>query len=742
MNRRSRRDLLRGAAALAAVGGIAVGSSAGEPSRSRLAPPGTGVAQIDPGSGASPTTWTSRGGGPHNAGAGSSDYVVSDSVDVEWHHQDLRTYDPGHTLAAAGRVLFTGGRRLVAVEDPSGAVAWNQLLPSPPVAAPAVAGDHVLVPHGERVAAHRLGDGERARSIELSATPGDLVGVGDAAIARLANGDVVRIDVADGTAETIGSGDGEAEGRVAVAGSRVVVATDTGHVRSWGGNGGADWENFIGERVRAAPIVAQDYAVVATTVGSVVGLNLDTGEEEWRHEGAEGYSVPPAHLNGYVVAAGDRSNLFGIIAGSGDELWSGALDHFVFSGPSLAGNAAVFLDRDGTVHAYDFQSGSERWTVDTPTGTPVSEVVVGGASLVVHGDEGVVGLYEPASMSARESVAELQRALVDGRRTSRPADIVDAYREAAAAFVDQSYDTAEQIATDAHERLRETRQIRATAQERIDELSAEIDRTRAFDPTESAERLSAAEDAYADGEYESAASLAAEGLDALESRRATREAAAARIEELSDGIADNASLVMADAERRLAEAERAFDREAFDDAESAATEGLDALDATVEAAADADESIATLNEVIDSTPESVPVEDVRSVRDEARSAYEAGDYETAAERATAATNRLRDRREAASRARDAIDAAANVSRHAAADVVAEVYGYDDQLSSARAAYDEADFERAREAAVEARRTYWGARATVDGTIGAGLVTGTLYIRYPEKFAGVVGKFSR
>ncbi|SFR35393.1 outer membrane protein assembly factor BamB family protein [Halorubrum sodomense] len=742
MVRRSRRDLLRDAAALATVGGGAVGSSTGAPSRSRLEPPETGVAQIDLGSGASPTAWTSRGGGPHNAGVGSAEYIVPDSVDVEWHHQDLRTYDPGHTLAAAGRVVFTGRRRLVAVEDPNGDVAWNRLLSSPPVAAPAIAGDHVLVPHADRVAAHRLGDGERARSIELSATPGDLVGVGDAAITRLANGDVVRVDVAGGAAETVGSGDGEAEGRVAVDGSRIVVATDTGHVRSWGGDGGDDWENFVEERVRVAPIIAGDYAVVATTVGSLVAIDLDTGEEAWRHEGAEGYSVPPAHLNGYIVAADDRSNVFGIVAGSGDELWSSTLDHFVFSGPSLAGNAAVFLDRDGTVHAYDYQSGSEQWTVDTPTGTPVSEIVVGAASLVVHGDGGVAGLYDPASVSARESVAALQRALVDGRRTSRPADIVSAYREAASAFVDRSYDAAERLADDARGTLEETRQVRATAQARIEELSAEVAATEAFDPTESADRLAAAEDAYAEGDYESAASLAAAGLDALERRRATREAAAARVEELSAALADNASLVTPDAEARLAEAERAFDREAFEDAESAATEGLDALNATVEAAAEADEALAALSDAIDSTPESVPVEDVRSARDEARSAYDAGDYEAATDLATGAVARLRARREAARRAREAIDAAAGVSRHAAADVVAEVYGYGDQLSSARAAYDEADFERARAAAVEARRTYWGARATVDGTIGAGLITGTLYIRYPEKFAGIAGKFSR
>lgn len=741
MTRRSRRDLLRGAAALATVGGVATGSAAGERSRSRLDPSETGVAQIDIGSGSSPTSWTSRGGGPHNAGAGSSRYIVPDSVDVEWHHEDLRTYDPGHTLAAAGRVLFTGRRRLVAVEDPSGDVAWNQLLSSPPVGAPAVAGDHVLVPHGGRVTARRLGDGERARSIELSATPGDLVGLGDAAAARLANGDVVRIDVAEGSAETVGSGDGDAEGRVAVAGSRIVVATGTGHVRSWSGDG-ADWETFVGERSRVAPIVAGDYAVVATTVGSVIGLDLATGEEAWRHEGAEGYSVPPAYLNGYVVAADDRSNMFGIVAGSGDELWSTGLDHFTFAGPSLAGNAAFLLDRDGTVHAYDFQRGAERWTVDTPTGTPVGEVVVGGASLVVHGDEGVAGLYDPASLSARESVAELQRALVGGRRTSRPADTVDAYREAAAAFVDRSYDAAERIADDARETLDETRQVRATARERIDELSVEVAGTAAFDPVESADRLAAAEDAYEAGDYEEAAAAAAAGIDALERRRATREAAAARIEELSAALADSASLAAPDARARLAEAERAFGREAFADAESAATAGLDAFDATAEAAATADEAIATLDDAIGSTPEGVPVEDVRGAREEARSAYEAGDYEAATERATEATARLRDRREAASAARDAIDAAAGVSRHAAADVVAEVYGYGDRLSSARAAYDEADFERARAAAVEARRTYWGARATVDGTVGAGLVTGTLYIRYPEKFAGVAGKFSR
>lgn len=740
MARRSRRDLLRGAAALATVSGVATGSSSAD--RSRLEPPETGFAQIDLGSAASPTTWTSRGGGPHNAGAGSSEYLVPDSVDVEWHHEDLRTYDPGHTLAAAGRVVFTGRRRLVAVEDPSGDVAWNRLLSSPPVAAPAIAGDHVLVPRDERVAIHRLGDGERARSVELSATPGDLAGIGDAAVTRLSNGDIVRIDVADGTTETVGSGDGDAAGRVAVDGSRTIVATDTGYVRGWGGDGGDDWETFVGERIRVTPIVAGDYAVVATTVGSVIGLDSETGEEEWRHEGAEGYSVPPAHLNGYVIAADDRSNVFGISAGSGGEIWSDTLDHFTFSGPSLAGNAAVFLDRNGTVHAYDFQSGSEQWTVDTSTGTPVSEIVVGGASLVVHGDEGVAGLYDPASLSARESVAELQRELVSGQRTSRPAAIVDAYREAAAAFVDRSYDAAERIATDARETLGETRQVRATARERIDELSAEVAETEAFDPTESADRLAAAEDAYEEGDYESAASLAAEGLDALERRRATREAAAARIEALSGALSDSAFLVAPDAEARLAEAERAFDREAFDDAESAATEGLDALDATAEAADEASEALATLRDAIDSTPEGVPTEDVRSARDEARNAYDAGDYEAATERATEATARLRDRREAAGRARDAIDAAAGVSRHAAADVVAEAYGYDEQLSAARAAYDEADFERARTTAAEARRTYWGARATVDGTIGAGLITGTLYIRYPEKFAGIAGKFSR
>jgi outer membrane protein assembly factor BamB len=145
------------------------------------------------------------------------------------------------------------------------------------------------------------------------------------------------------------------------------------------------WETPLGAQSRTAPTIADGRVFVGTIEGSVVAVEIDSGDEAWMAKVAGEVATSPAVADGRVfLVAEDQetggSRVYALDAADGRVVWSSSPPGITLgvSSPTVADGTVYLGFGDygagiaGTVRAFDAASGALRWA--QPVRGPFSEL--------------------------------------------------------------------------------------------------------------------------------------------------------------------------------------------------------------------------------------------------------------------------------------------------------------------------------------------------------------------------------
>jgi len=155
----------------------------------------------------------------------------------------------------------------------------------------------------------------------------------------------------------------------------IVLADDTGRVRSIAPDGSVNWATSISDHDRGShgtPAIADGSLYVGTYDGVVSALSLDDGEILWQNRVGDAAAASPTYLGGKLYVAVEHSppdgSLVKMDAESGDIEWRDGW-------PTDHPHSTVAIDRehgrlifgsnDGHCYAWSFPDLEREWTYDT-----------------------------------------------------------------------------------------------------------------------------------------------------------------------------------------------------------------------------------------------------------------------------------------------------------------------------------------------------------------------------------------
>jgi outer membrane protein assembly factor BamB len=154
-------------------------------------------------------------------------------------------------------------------------------------------------------------------------------------------------------------------------------------------------EARLGAALESSPALSEGLVVVGTDGGEVVALDLFTGREAWRS--TVGRMVRSSALlvgERVLVGAVDGRSagaLVALDARSGKALWRRAL-RAVFSSPALGEGAVLVGSDDGSLHAFDPETGNARWSHRLGGRVRATPAVAAGAVVVADFEGRVASL--------------------------------------------------------------------------------------------------------------------------------------------------------------------------------------------------------------------------------------------------------------------------------------------------------------------------------------------------------------
>ena len=165
------------------------------------------------------------------------------------------------------------------------------------------------------------------------------------------------------------------------------------------------WRFRTGGPVRSTPAVSGGVVFVGSSDGHLYAIDRDEGTPLWSFQAAAAVVSSPAVVEDLVVF-GDRSNrLWGLDRDSGAVRWSFATgpdlplawglegwDYYT-SSPTVVGDLVYWGSGDGGVHALEWRTGTERWSVSGERRVRSTPAVVDGV-LYVGGGDGWVRAFD------------------------------------------------------------------------------------------------------------------------------------------------------------------------------------------------------------------------------------------------------------------------------------------------------------------------------------------------------------
>jgi outer membrane protein assembly factor BamB len=175
------------------------------------------------------------------------------------------------------------------------------------------------------------------------------------------------------------------ESSPAVVDGTVYVGSDDGSVYALdAGNGEEQWQVSTGDRVPGSPAVVDGVVYAGSQNGLVYALDAGNGEELWTFDAGRPVVSSPA-VAGSTVYVGSRNHrLYALDAEDGDQLWSFDTGRQITAPPAVAvggdaGNGSSDSSDGGVVYVgseshsvfgLDAGTGDQLWSFDT--GQPVS----------------------------------------------------------------------------------------------------------------------------------------------------------------------------------------------------------------------------------------------------------------------------------------------------------------------------------------------------------------------------------
>lgn len=155
---------------------------------------------------------------------------------------------------------------------------------------------------------------------------------------------------------------------------------------------------YLEHRIRSSPAIFENIVICATTNGNIYGVNIDTGESEWKYEGYSLiYSSPAIYMgrifiglnsgllaldarNGEIVWHYNRNDahrsspaiydgriyigagafIIALSAEDGSLIWQSSGDGIIWSTPAVCGGK-VFVNYGNRLYAFDSKTGAELW---------------------------------------------------------------------------------------------------------------------------------------------------------------------------------------------------------------------------------------------------------------------------------------------------------------------------------------------------------------------------------------------
>lgn len=360
--------------------------------------------------------WLMAGGDPAHSGTREG---PRPPYSVTWE-QPTGAGGPASGVAVSDDVVVVVTREGVVALDPArGDVIWERERSSGPAGVPAIAGDLILYARGSgesaQLVARELETGDLAWEASLgSAAAGGPTVEGDTVVVGTGGGEVVALDLGTGeeswSFETAGAVTGApaiADDVVVAAAYRAGTATTTvyGLDLSEGGEDGSLWRLSPGAVGPASsPAVAAGRAFVGLSDLSYRAVSLDEGNELWTARTRDGFGPRQVPAAGEALILADRTHLYRLDPGTGEELWvfrladlttiGARVNTLLASSPAVSAGAALIGAADGTLSAIDVASGRRVWR--TGLSGPVGPVAVSAERIyaVTMGDEGAVVALE------------------------------------------------------------------------------------------------------------------------------------------------------------------------------------------------------------------------------------------------------------------------------------------------------------------------------------------------------------
>ncbi len=117
---------------------------------------------------------------------------------------------------------------------------------------------------------------------------------------------------------------------------------------------------------------------------ALVALDVDHGEERWRHYTEKHIFTPPLVAQGQVYFGSNNGILHAVDADTGDAAWHRSVTSRAVTQPRLAGDLVIFGGRDGMVHAVQWRAVEEE-TLDPDTHLKQGEFVEAAAAYALQG---------------------------------------------------------------------------------------------------------------------------------------------------------------------------------------------------------------------------------------------------------------------------------------------------------------------------------------------------------------------
>lgn len=720
MVRLSRRQFVAGVGAtvLARTGG----STPARPIRATPVPPDVRL------------SWPSYRNGPRNTGAIGGGVEVPTPVSEEW---SVRGDFTGPVVGGGYVFLSTPSGDVRAVDPISGRTRWRVSVDNRVAAAPSAGPSQLFVPMlGGQISAI----GFDRRDVQWSVEFGEPIDVppvvaGDHLYVATLDGSVIALDRNTGRMRWQGTLDDGVRTMPAVVGDTVYAAArNTLYAFR---DGSVVWELPVEHDVETAVVVQGDQLVVGLAGGRLQTVDRERGTPEWTVALSGDIAGAPAVTDDNIFAT-TRNGWVQAFWSDGDSIWAESHANGFASPPTLVGDFLWVVTAGGRLAKLGVGAGSATWST-TGLGRSIG-LLAGHGVVILEGNDSVSALFHPTSLEARRTIRRLSSRISGADPAVDLGEARDLLSRSASAFTANDYRQSADLAEQGIGSIDSQLDARRTASSTIEDLSRRIDQATSsprapdscsgdeltfdgLDVGESDSSLSDARAEYDAGDYAAANRTATTGLEEFEAVTERATSAREAIDSLGGTLAASETAKSPKAEQGLADACAEYAAGNYGRALTLAEEGRQQLEDAEVRAGDASTQISELEaEIAAATSDDLKIPTARERLSLAQDRYDAGNYTGARAVATAGLEAVAETRTKAERARDLMDKVEAADHPETLEEAANVFGRNDLLQRAEAAYAEGRYSEAIALARKARewesRVTWGFGVLSFGSVGA------------------------